>query len=61
MSMGSRREPSMMSSTMTRPPNIPAEKFWSLTAYDNQTRSMLDTRSATRARAARAIRRQLRR
>ncbi len=25
------------------PPNIPAEKFWSLTAYDNQSRSMLQT------------------
>lgn len=25
------------------PPNIPAEKFWSFTVYDNQTRSMLDT------------------
>jgi hypothetical protein len=28
---------------LTLPPNIPAEKFWSLTIYDNQTRSMLDT------------------
>ena len=28
---------------MTLPPNVPAEKFWSLTLYDNQTRSMLDT------------------
>jgi hypothetical protein len=28
---------------MTLPPNIPAEKFWSLTLYDNQSRSMLDT------------------
>ena len=28
---------------MTLPRNIPAEKFWSLTVYDNQTRSMLDT------------------
>ena len=28
---------------MTLPPNIPAEKFWSFTVYDNQTRSMLDT------------------
>jgi hypothetical protein len=28
---------------MTLPPNVPAEKFWSLTVYDNQTRSMLDT------------------
>ncbi len=25
------------------PPGIPAEKFWSLTLYDNQTRSMLQT------------------
>ena len=25
------------------PPNIPARAFWSLTLYDNQTRSMLDT------------------
>jgi hypothetical protein len=25
------------------PANIPAEKFWSLTAYDNETRSMLQT------------------
>jgi hypothetical protein len=25
------------------PPNIPAEEFWSFTAYDNQTRSMLQT------------------
>jgi hypothetical protein len=25
------------------PPNIPAAKFWSLTVYDNQTRSMLQT------------------
>ena len=28
---------------VTLPQNIPAEKFWSLTVYDNQTRSMLDT------------------
>ena len=28
---------------VTLPPNIPAEKFWSLTVYDNQTRSMLQT------------------
>ena len=28
---------------MTLPPKVPAEKFWSLTVYDNQTRSMLDT------------------
>ena len=32
------------------PANIPAEKFWSLTAYDNQTRSMLQTRAALPAR-----------
>jgi hypothetical protein len=25
------------------PPNIPAARFWSFTAYDNQSRSMLDT------------------
>jgi hypothetical protein len=25
------------------PPNIPAKEFWSLTIYDNQTRSMLQT------------------
>jgi hypothetical protein len=25
------------------PPKVPAEKFWSFTVYDNQTRSMLDT------------------
>ena len=28
---------------MTLPPKVPAGKFWSLTVYDNQTRSMLDT------------------
>jgi hypothetical protein len=28
---------------VTLPPNIPAENFWSLTVYDNMTRSMLDT------------------
>jgi len=28
---------------VTLPPNIPAAEFWSLTVYDNQTRSMLDT------------------
>ena len=28
---------------VTLPPNIPQAKFWSLTLYDNQTRSMLDT------------------
>jgi len=28
---------------VTLPPNIPAAKFWSLTLYDNQTRSMLHT------------------
>jgi hypothetical protein len=29
--------------TVTLPPEIPAEQFWSLTLYDNQTRSMLQT------------------
>ncbi|MHB2166441.1 DUF1254 domain-containing protein [Alsobacter sp. R-9] len=29
--------------TVTLPPKIPAEAFWSLTLYDNQTRSMLQT------------------
>ena len=28
---------------VTLPPKIPAARFWSLTVYDNQTRSMLDT------------------
>ena len=28
---------------MMLPPDVPADKFWSLTVYDNQTRSMLDT------------------
>ena len=28
---------------VTLPPNIPAARFWSLTAYDNETRSMLQT------------------
>jgi hypothetical protein len=28
---------------VTLPPNIPAAKFWSLTVYDNQSRSMLAT------------------
>ena len=28
---------------VTLPPDIPESNFWSLTAYDNQTRSMLDT------------------
>jgi hypothetical protein len=28
---------------VTLPPNIPARAFWSFTAYDNQSRSMLDT------------------
>ena len=28
---------------VTLPKDIPAEKFWSLTVYDNQSRSMLDT------------------
>jgi hypothetical protein len=29
--------------TVTLPPKIPAAKFWSLTVYDNQSRSMLQT------------------
>ena len=29
---------------VTLPKDIPAEAFWSFTVYDNQTRSMLDTR-----------------
>ena len=29
--------------TLTLPPNVPAKYFWSLTLYDNQTRSMLQT------------------
>jgi hypothetical protein len=29
--------------TVTLPPDIPAVRFWSLTLYDNQTRSMLQT------------------
>ncbi len=28
---------------VTLPPNIPARAFWSITVYDNQTRSMLQT------------------
>ncbi len=28
---------------VTLPPDIPAARFWSLTAYDNETRSMLET------------------
>lgn len=28
---------------VTLPPHIPAAKFWSITLYDNQTRSMLQT------------------
>jgi hypothetical protein len=28
---------------LTLPKDIPAERFWSITVYDNQTRSMLDT------------------
>ena len=28
---------------LTLPPDIPAERFWSITVYDNQTRSMLQT------------------
>ena len=40
----------------TLPPKIPAARFWSFTVYDNQSRSMLDTRSAIHARGARVIR-----
>ncbi len=29
--------------TLTLPPNVPAAYFWSITVYDNQTRSMLQT------------------
>ena len=29
--------------TVTLPPDIPAARFWSMTLYDNQTRSMLQT------------------
>ncbi|MGY2125651.1 DUF1214 domain-containing protein [Nocardia gipuzkoensis] len=29
--------------TVTLPPDIPAARFWSITLYDNQTRSMLQT------------------
>ena len=29
--------------TVTLPPNVPEARFWSLTLYDNQTRSMLVT------------------
>ena len=28
---------------VTLPPDIPAARFWSITLYDNQTRSMLET------------------
>ncbi|MFF1872061.1 DUF1214 domain-containing protein [Kitasatospora herbaricolor] len=28
---------------LTLPPDVPAARFWSLTLYDNQTRSMLKT------------------
>jgi hypothetical protein len=28
---------------VTLPPDIPAARFWSLTAHDNETRSMLET------------------
>jgi hypothetical protein len=28
---------------VTLPPNIPEARFWSLTPYDNETRSMLQT------------------
>ena len=38
--------------TVTLPKDIPQARFWSLTIYDNQTRSMLDTPSVSRAPAA---------
>ena len=28
---------------LTLPPNLPQERFWSTTIYDNQTRSMIQT------------------
>ena len=34
---------------MTLPPDIPAARFWSVTLYDNQTRSMLETSQFPRA------------
>ena len=34
----------------TLPKDVPAEKFWSFTLYDNQTRSMLDTPATLPAR-----------
>ena len=41
---------------VTLPPNIPAAKFWSLTLYDNQSRSMLaDAATLSSARAASPI------
>jgi hypothetical protein len=42
---------------VTLPKDVPAGKFWSLTVYDNQSRSMLDTPQRYPAPAARAIRR----
>jgi hypothetical protein len=41
---------------VTLPKGIPEANFWSFTAYDNQTRSMLDTLQRY-PRAARVIRR----
>ena len=40
--------------TVTLPADIPEARFWSLTLYDNQTRSMLQTPSGSRGPAARA-------
>ena len=40
---------------VTLPKEIPAEKFWSLTVYDNETRRCSIRRNATPAPAARAI------
>ena len=40
----------------TLPKDVPAEKFWSFTLYDNQTRSMIDTPQRYPRPAARAIR-----
>jgi hypothetical protein len=42
---------------VTLPKGIPQESFWSLTLYDNQLRSMLDTPQRYPRAAARAIRR----
>jgi hypothetical protein len=39
---------------VTLPPDIPEARFWSLTPYDNETRSMLQTPSASPGPAASA-------